>query len=240
MDLREIEERERNRFRLSGFIGAFLAIITVFLISPLFYESFYAYLIVQVSFIFLILSTICSINHEKAISIPGLLLCMLFIYFDFLSVYEYSIFYMLIAYGIYISFTIMAIIILIKRVFTAPVIDTNLIFGALIIYLLAGVLWAKIFLVVDVLMPGSFQFNNIPHVNEYRFQEAYDLQFNLLYFSFTTLATLGLGDVIPVQQLAKSLTALQAMFGQLFVATVIAKLVSVWRHQTVDENSNKS
>lgn len=60
------------------------------------------------------------------------------------------------------------------------------------------------------------------------FLNTYEQQFNFLYYSFATLATLGMGDITPLDHLAKSLTAMEAMFGQLFVAIIIAKLVSVW------------
>jgi hypothetical protein len=60
------------------------------------------------------------------------------------------------------------------------------------------------------------------------FLSNYEQQFNFLYYSFATLATLGMGDIIPLNHLAKSLTVTEAMFGQLFVAIIIAKLVSVW------------
>ncbi len=53
-------------------------------------------------------------------------------------------------------------------------------------------------------------------------------QYEKLLNNKATLATLGMGDITPLDHLAKSLTAMEAMFGQLFVAIIIAKLVSVW------------
>lgn len=48
------------------------------------------------------------------------------------------------------------------------------------------------------------------------------------YYSFTVLTTLGFGDITPVQELAKRVTAIEAMAGQVFLATLVARLVSLF------------
>jgi hypothetical protein len=45
------------------------------------------------------------------------------------------------------------------------------------------------------------------------------------YFSFVTLTTLGYGDITPMTRAAKNLAALEAIFGQLYLAILIARLV---------------
>ncbi len=81
-----------------------------------------------------------------------------------------------------------------------------------------------------MMTPGSFNGAGILNFDSTTLHNAYEQQFNFLYYSFATLATLGMGDITPLSHLAKSLTAMEAMFGQLFVAIIIAKLVSVWWH----------
>ena len=49
----------------------------------------------------------------------------------------------------------------------------------------------------------------------------------LLYFSFTTMTTLGYGDIVPVDARARLLTSTQAVVGQLYVAIFMARLVSL-------------
>jgi hypothetical protein len=53
----------------------------------------------------------------------------------------------------------------------------------------------------------------------------------LLYFSFTTLTTLGYGDIVPVSPSARLLTSFEAVAGQLYVAIFIARLVSLHASQ---------
>ena len=49
-----------------------------------------------------------------------------------------------------------------------------------------------------------------------------------LYFSFVTMTTLGYGDILPVSATARSLAYLQAIFGQFYIAVLVAGLVSVY------------
>lgn len=152
-----------------------------------------------------------------------------FIIFDTLSIIYDSLFLMVVAYGFYCIFLLFAIICLFKMIVESKIIDTNLIFGAFTLYLLSGILWAKLYFLADCLFPGGFHGIALVDLKKDGLGAGYENQFDLLYYSFANLATLGMGDIMPVRHLAKTLTILEAMFGQLFVATVIAKLVSVWK-----------
>ena len=115
-----------------------------------------------------------------------------------------------------------------NKIFHARYIGVNLIFGAIMVYLLAGILWANFYFVENIVAPDSFQGVGAMTFAKSSFLDTYEQYFNFLYYSFATLATLGMGDITPLHHLAKSLTAMEGMFGQLFVAIIIAKLVSVW------------
>lgn len=49
-----------------------------------------------------------------------------------------------------------------------------------------------------------------------------------LFFSFTTLTTTGYGNLIPVTGLGRALAMLEALTGQLYLVTVVARLVALW------------
>jgi hypothetical protein len=49
-----------------------------------------------------------------------------------------------------------------------------------------------------------------------------------MYYSYVVLATLGFGDVLPIGSLAERVTVIEALFGQIFLATFVARLVSVY------------
>ncbi len=219
-----------NKCRVGGFLGAILAVIAIFFIVPIFEKNFYTHLLLQCSFILLILSSVYAIEAQRSILIMGFFFLIPYIYFDSLSFQYHSLPYMIIAYGFSLAFTLLAIIVLMRKILRAGLVNAELIFGALMVYLLSGILWAKFYFIENMLNPGSFHGAGILNFDSTTLLNAYEQQFNFLYYSFATLATLGMGDITPLSHLAKSLTAVEAMFGQLFVAIIIAKLVSVWWH----------
>jgi len=96
-------------------------------------------------------------------------------------------------------------------------IDAEHIYAALSAYLLAGVFFGVLYSGVEQVWPGSF---NIAGA-----KGDFPL-FDAIYFSFVTLATLGYGDLLPVSEVARGLAIVEAVSGQLFLAVMIARLVS--------------
>ena len=90
--------------------------------------------------------------------------------------------------------------------------------GAVALYLLLGVAWAILFDLIETIQPGSFR---VPG------RDGKTMLSELGYFSFTTLTTLGLGDITPINPLARSLVMLEALVGQLFPVILIARIVTM-------------
>jgi hypothetical protein len=91
------------------------------------------------------------------------------------------------------------------------------VFGALCIYVLVGLLFSFVYLAVSALHSGSFFVQEGPHG-----------QSEYMYFSFVTLTTLGFGDLSPSQGLPQALVVLEALAGQIFLVTLVARLVTLW------------
>jgi hypothetical protein len=92
--------------------------------------------------------------------------------------------------------------------------------GALCTYVLVGLLFAFAYLAVDSIRDAPFFAQAGLH------QES-----EYLYFSFVTLTTLGFGDLSPAVGLPQALTALEALLGQVFLVTLVARLVTLWVRQ---------
>jgi|LGOV01.1.fsa_nt_gb Ion channel len=103
-------------------------------------------------------------------------------------------------------------------------VDTNTIFGAMNIYLVAGLIWAYTFILLHHFDSSAF------HLPDY---EELSKEVELFtYYSYSTLTTLGYGDIVPESAQARMLSVLEAVFGQLYLAIVVAKLVSIyWRQE---------
>ena len=210
-------ETYTTKGRLKGIIGALLAIAAIFFIVPVFEKNFYTHLFLQCSIIVLIVSTVYTIDREHNVLIAGLFFLLPFIYFDSLSFLYSSTTHLVIAYSYFSIFTILAIIILMRKILHARFVNADLIFGALMVYLLSGALWANFYFVENIIFPQSFHGAGLFDFDSTTFLSSYEKQFNFLYYSFATLATLGMGDITPLSHLAKSLTTMEAMFGQLLL-----------------------
>ena len=93
--------------------------------------------------------------------------------------------------------------------------------GAVAVYLLFGLTFAYLYGLLEQLLPGSF---NLPAQED--FGDPTRLG-SFTYFSFITLTTLGYGDITPIHPAARMCVAIQALFGQLYPATLLARLVSL-------------
>jgi hypothetical protein len=93
--------------------------------------------------------------------------------------------------------------------------------GALCAYVLIGLLFAFLYLAVSDLRDGPFFAQPGPHG-----------QGEYLYFSFVALTTLGFGDLSPTVGLPQALTVLEALLGNIFLVTLVARLVTLWVRQT--------
>jgi hypothetical protein len=103
------------------------------------------------------------------------------------------------------------------------VVTVDTIKGAVCVYLLIGVTWLYIFVLIDSFSPGSFRLDPSP---EGRVPEWQRLP-QLLYLSFSTLTTLGYGDIIPLSGPARTACYLEAAVGQVYLTVLIARLVGM-------------
>ena len=113
---------------------------------------------------------------------------------------------------------------ILRFILRARVVDTEVILAALCVYLLLGILWTEAYVAVAALDPAAF---SVPGVEAAAGDAASVVRRALGYFSFVTLTTLGYGDVTPVSGSARGLAVLEAIFGQLYLVTMIARLVSL-------------
>jgi len=110
----------------------------------------------------------------------------------------------------------------------ATKVTADIIFGAVAVYMLVGVIVAILFLLLHDIEPGS-AVTNINAVGRDPFAD-------LLYFSFMTLTSIGYGDLAPVSPEARTLAMATGVFGQLYLAVLIAKLVGIYTAQTLRES----
>jgi hypothetical protein len=118
------------------------------------------------------------------------------------------------------GFLIVAISHTLKQVLFGTEMNVNRLVGAICVFLLLGIIWSFTYSLLELAVPGSFS----------GFDAGQDpgSDSSWLYFSFVTLTTLGYGDITPESATARTLSFMQAVVGQFYIAVLVAGLVSAY------------
>jgi hypothetical protein len=113
---------------------------------------------------------------------------------------------------------LLSAVMVVRRVLARPTVTIQSIYGALSAYLITGLMFASVYAALNNLSTSDFFANSQP-ANTQTFQ----------YFSFTTLTTLGYGDFTALENGGRSIAVMEAVTGQVFLATLVARLVAAYR-----------
>ena len=103
---------------------------------------------------------------------------------------------------------------------TGPV-TAHRIRGAIAAYLLLAITFAYVYGLIEYLYPGSLRFPEGLEIVQGKLHQGF------LYFSVVTITTLGYGDITPVHPWARAAVMLEAIIGPLYLAILVARLVSL-------------
>ncbi|MBX2863644.1 MAG: two pore domain potassium channel family protein [Leptolyngbyaceae cyanobacterium MAG.088] len=108
-----------------------------------------------------------------------------------------------------------------RDIFTAPNVTIDTVRGGISVYMLIGFVWALLYGIVNTLDANAF---SQPLIQQ-------DSYLRTIHFSFTTLTTLGYGDIVPLSEVAQVLTNLEAIVGQMYSSVLIAILIGSYLAQ---------
>ena len=113
-----------------------------------------------------------------------------------------------------------------RHIFRQDEITREVIFGALTVYLLWGLMWTYGYSLLEHLLPGSFSYpDTVAKLDMNAFN----------YFSFVTMTTLGYGDISPASQAARAMAITQAVTGHFYLAVLVARLVGINIAQRIEK-----
>jgi hypothetical protein len=112
--------------------------------------------------------------------------------------------------------------VVLRRAFQSGRVTTHRVREAIAAYILLAITWSYIYQLIEILSPGAFTMTAAAVSLGER-----HLQLSLTYFSFITLTTLGYGDITPLHSSARMFVIMEALLGQLYPATLLARLVSL-------------
>ena len=106
-----------------------------------------------------------------------------------------------------------------KQVLFVGEIDTNKIIGSLSLYILLGLIWTMIYLLLLAMDPSAFS-----GVEAANWQQGFS---RIAYYSFVTLTTLGYGDILPTNHIAEFFVYMEAIIGVFYMAIIVSSLISL-------------
>ena len=130
-----------------------------------------------------------------------------------------------------IAFFDLIVILFILQIARAKTVTPQVIMESINGYLMLGMSFSILIALVCVIDPNAFSFK---HLSE-SMDPSLSYVSNYIYFGFVTLSTVGYGDVVPLTPAARSLSIFTSITGQMYVAIIIAALVSKYL-----THSNKS
>ena len=127
-----------------------------------------------------------------------------------------------------------ATLVILRNIFEQRVVRVDDVLGAVCGYLLAAGAWSHLFMLIEIFSPGSFSVGP-------GFGASLDTWYGriavLNYVSLGSLTSVGSGAVVPVRPPATILTTLEAVFGQFYIAVVVAQLVGARLSQASQRTS---
>ena len=106
-----------------------------------------------------------------------------------------------------------------KQVLLVGDIDGNKLVGSLTLYILLGLIWAMIYLLILVMDHQAFS-----GIDAGSWQEIFS---RVAYYSFVTLTTLGYGDILPTNHIAEFFVYMEAIIGVFYMAIIVSSLISL-------------
>jgi hypothetical protein len=123
-----------------------------------------------------------------------------------------------IASFIEIVLLVLAMAAVLQRVLTSDTVSSRTILGAISVYTALGIVFTWVYGLIDRIEGGGF------------FGESIQTQgSDFLFFSYTTLTTTGYGNLVPAGQVGRMFSGFEMMLGQVFLVTLVAGLVTLWR-----------
>lgn len=223
MTTNELTSREGRR-RLSV-AHLLIALVAMFVVSPFADTILYGRIIESVAFTLVLLFAVSAVGARRRTLVTAAILAapaLLTRWADHIRPNLLPIEFSLAAA---IAFVLFIIFHLFRFVIFARTVNSEVLCAALSIYLLFAVAWAFAYTLLATWDPNAFVFTDIAA------PQATLTGFTALYFSVEILTSLAFGDIVPVSNIARMVTLMEAIAGMFYMAILIARLVGLYVSQ---------
>lgn len=163
--------------------------------------------------------SIKSLKTEKTWKWAVYALVTFFVLFTAFAKFFEDQFYIYLILTILLIFFIGSFLMAAKQVLLVGDIDGNKIIGSLSLYLLLGLIWAVVYLLLLAMDTTAFS-----GIEATTWQQGFS---RIAYYSFVTLTTLGYGDILPTNHVAEFFVYMEAIIGVFYMAIIVSSLISL-------------
>ncbi len=199
----------------------FYAQVLLFVVMPFLGTSEWGRIVINLVNLVIMITAVTSMGRSRLALATALLLALPALALAATGIVMGEIRYLVVSWGFSAGVYVLALVSLMRYIFSVEEMTTDKLYGAASAYLLLGVLWAYLYALLERVYPGSFAIAGAPT------REANLM--DLIYFSFTTFTTTGFGDIVPVLRHAQMLVILEQVTGVLYVAILIARLAAIYQ-----------
>jgi len=202
-----------TKYKMFNFMAS---LIVLLILSAVLEGTKYGYLILNIASTIVFISGVYAAGRNKRSVVISILLGLPWFLSEWVFTESSETIFAGVLFFLFITGTI------INHILHSEKVSTDTLYGAVCVYLLLGLLWASIYSFLEHLSPGIiFVTNNSDVIGTLTANE-------LIYYSYTTLTTLGYGDVTSFTPEGRIISVLEAIVGQLFLAFLVARLIAIY------------
>ena len=221
MEQGEMKHKGPLAFIRNPLSSLLMALLALLLLYPFFASSVMAHALWDICSSAILLLGIYAISHVRRHLVIAVVLAIAVLGTKWSGDVIDNEMLLLVNYGLAAIFFAFTACLLLANVFRKGAVTADKIYGALCVYLLMGLTWGFMFLILEGFQPGSFL------VGQARSSGIGQDPPTLVYFSFVTLSTVGYGDITPLTPPARSFAFMEAIIGQIYLAVLVARLVGL-------------
>lgn len=210
-----------------GFSGLLALLVSFFIINPFLLTTNIGNAIIQLSVSGIMIMILYILRRKKQVLYFAIPLIIFALALSWYNLFDYSFSREVIAYTLKLIFLLIAIFSIIRLVRQYKTIDSNIIVGALCIYIMFALAWGLLYTLVELIVPESFEGRLLHPEDKTDLDRTNSIFTSLIYYSVVTITTLGFGDIYPASHLARSLTSLEVLFGVFYLGTLISTLIGL-------------
>jgi hypothetical protein len=198
----------------------FLSILIVIIAAPFLTETVHGRVLVQATQVLVLIAAVAAVGRTTMPFVIALLLGIPAFFFQSGITFGYGDpeTFRILSNVFHVVFYLVAVVYLLRYVFSPDVMTDDKLFGAASVYLMLAIMFAYAYLLVQIVDPGAFGAGPSERRSFY----------DLLYMSFGLLTSNGPGDVMPVGAKVRSIVILEQIIGVLYVAILIARLAGIY------------